>query len=155
MDFVHGQSSLRGRIYRLEGHTPNLLTGIFPQQFQRQNCDVPSLYGRNPQSSLRLAAKVFHISAIFRVQSSPKSVWQSSTNYEWVVWKICWKGFEKRRLPPRRRFCSRSWNLSQGDVESYQTCTWARLRDTTLLFAISFWFSIESYLQTNYDDMMI
>ena len=86
----------------------------------------------------------FHISAIFRSQSSPKSVWQSSTNYECVVSKIRWKGFEKRRLSPRRRFCSRSWNLSQGDVECHQTCTWARLRDTTLLFAISFWFSIES-----------
>ena len=57
VDFVHGQSSLRGRIYRLEGHSPHLLTGIFLQQFQRQNCDVPSLYGRNPQSSLRQAAK--------------------------------------------------------------------------------------------------
>ena len=57
MDFVHGRSSLRGRIYRLEGHSPHLLTGIFPQQLQRQNRDVPSLYGRNPQSSLRQAAK--------------------------------------------------------------------------------------------------
>ena len=29
----------------------------------------------------------FYISAIFRVQSPPKSVWHSSTNYECVVWK--------------------------------------------------------------------
>ena len=57
VDFLHGQNSLRGRIYRLEGYSPHLPKGIIPQQFQRQNRDVPSLYGRNPQSSLRQAAK--------------------------------------------------------------------------------------------------